>query len=141
MSYDPCDFLADVTSALDADGPESVSRQGDLALDEIERLQGIETAARLLVVDGVCQMTNLQALVDALARPKMEPRGDDDDEEDDEDEGAPSIGDRDACTNCGQEVEWNGDDWHDRGGSTHCGTAFQKPGAMVPHTVNEEEDA
>jgi hypothetical protein len=42
----------------------------------------------------------------------------------------PSIGTRDVCGLCGQDIEWTGDDWRDRGGNRGC-CPYEKAGEIV----------
>lgn len=52
------------------------------------------------------------------------------DDEDDEDDDTPKVGAREACALCGQDIEWTGDDWRDRGGNRGC-VPYEERGEIV----------
>lgn len=63
-----------------------------------------------------------------------------------EDEDGPHVGERAACHLCGQDIEWTGDDWRDRGGNRQCvpyterGEIVQPPeGALHAPAVSQLE--
>ena len=48
-----------------------------------------------------------------------------------------SIGTRASCGLCGQDIEWNGDVWWDRGGNTTC-VPYEKDGGIVIPSPNSK---
>lgn len=60
------------------------------------------------------QLAVWRRIADAVGIDHDGPEVDDEDDEDDE----PQVGDRATCLHCQLDIEWNGDDWWDRGGNT-----------------------
>jgi len=48
------------------------------------------------------------------------------------------VGTRTTCDRCGQELEWNGTAWWDRGSDTCCGPYHGPDGEIVPERYTKK---